>query len=521
MLDANIVNTWQRIASSNTQKISTEVIATIPKLSESFKSVENIVSDLSVIICPFNDELVNSLEAALQNAADATDLVKKMRKLIDGVNKFKIPPKRFFMRIETFHIDDKLNKNIENFRKMTKTSREQLLKDVETIKENTETLKKKLSTAIESFRTEINKITFTKVQTEANGVIQKMNSKQSSSSDSIRRLNSELDKSDLVEFLNENSERSKKLRGYKRTIIMCLSELHELWEYLPEQFEEYATEHPRIMWSNPLRIIDGASIESVNKQITYAISAINLFMGGIEGENFKRKWIGDIGGFYGAIYSTLGKVNLEIGSLNLVSIEHICSVIYSNEIIKLMPCIPDLKQVLTTFIRKCSSYVTSLSPQMIHKFAEELLTPRGNYINNLNNKETPVLEGIISTAIEAIGTNREAFEQEVGKLSKTIGDFVKETDDIRLLLCKLKYTIQNKDTDIEFKKQMVTGLVEEIRTEVLHANETVDRIELKPLQAELRKLIDALNGSQDDLKVILNRNIPVKRTRSKSECVTC
>lgn len=492
-------------------------------LENSFKAVEDIMLDTFFIICPFGETFVNSLETALKNYNRISTeifepVIKRMRYLIHSINTLKVPLNRYFMRIETFRIEDILNENIEKFNKIHPFSRNSLNNDLELLESKTISLKRQLDWAFKKFQNNLEMINFNDVQTASAEVLRRINSNafpKSEINSTLRELNAALiNKKICPQYLDENSERMKKLHERKNEITSLLNELHKSWEYLPERLQEYADNDLRIMFHNPLLMIRKNEIDDVIQQIKDESSALKKFAGNVKGDEFKRKWIQDIVGVKNIIFGSVRALPSIIGDFNYIIIKHIKSIIHSNAIIRRMPIVEGLLEDLDAFNTVCSSYVIPLGPEkLIINFTKGLsLNSKKTVISRFDVTQTNTLEKIIKKTIDLIDIEQTNIMNVWSQFRETNDVFREETKVVRLLLCKLKYVVLCEDIDNEDRMEMVTALVQDIRLKLSNASNKFQQKSPNTVFAQLSASIDTIEVTQKDLLAILQTEIlPLKQ----------
>lgn len=212
-------------------------------------------------------------------------------------------------------------------------------------------------------------------------------------------MSAALDNGICAEYLNENSDRMKKLREHKNKITSLLNEIHELWVFLPEKLVEYATEYERPMFGNPLWLIDPIEKTAVTEHLEGEALAIRMFASKMEGGYFKTQWIYATSEVVQLIATILRELSKMISKFNSIVINHIRKAINSNAVIIKMPIVKGFSEDFDAFDADCSSYVISLNPdKLIAKFVEDLFKPKKSVIQQFDVTETNKLDKIVGKA---------------------------------------------------------------------------------------------------------------------------
>lgn len=526
LIDEKQQQSWRSRSSSNSaafsgvyfewiRKSKVETLNFIEKMTNLFHLVADLIHDLTIVLWEFDDDFIKFIEDTIKayeliSAEKYASMLQKMRTVTRTANGLKVQTKKFFMRIKSNWSKHRLNRLMEKFSdEMDATSHEQMIKVFDDLTTFTEASRAKLSTAFAELKDDLLPILEASkaVKEGALKIVKQIRLNIYMTlqiEQQIESVNAKLDEKILIEFIDAKSVRSAKLHAHKLAINDILDELHRSWEYIPEQLDEYANERPRILFNNQLQPIDPTDILAVAYHLTAERTTINNIRTSIENVS-KSQWLGDLDEFFGIIFSILYTSKVEMGAFNSIAVDHIKTILNSNEMIKEKTVVHDFIKELSEFIGKCSQPIIRLGSKLITKYTEELLHPNKPRIRRTSPTKSSKLSGVIEGFKWGMIDLEDEIKSEVIPITMNLVNFDQETIVIRTLLAEIKYVITNVETDNEYKWQKVQQLIEKIRPKLVNAADLFELHKnfIKAKKEKLSLLIDVVHAKQIDLLTTL------------------
>lgn len=492
---------WLKIAEKSVVAVPSLQIDFNDKLEEIFKVAEVTMRSLTVHICSLDQKTIDKWEKETreEQTEEFKKITEKLQGILDIAKTIQIPVAKEFMPIQVKLIYQAVERNQENFARMSGPSRVEMLKDLDKFIGEISAVNEELSKALAALKHDL--VEFIK----SGDAVQKLIIEDSDKR--LQNLHSELDKQSINDFLNENSNLRKNIRKRRQDIITILMKMHSASECIPQLIDEYATD--AIMWTKSQPIISETDISTVSNRIDSEIFNIGLFARNVEGDDYRRDWIQNVNQFILDIEEVLTKSKVEISILNSETIKHIASLLKTNAMIKDLPNVDTLAKSLVQLDADYSVYNIHIDATFVFDFNEKLFQVHDeSKFCKIDETPAKLMDKVVNAAMASVEKLRTDIENKGNQFTTELKEFLEKTKIIRDLLRRIKYIANNPDAKDTYKQQQLTAIIEKILPELSAASKIINQNKsLKAKRDELEKLMKGLIAKQEKLCEDLNKQL--------------